>query len=87
MALAGLGDFALTAGGELHPALRTSAARNERPCSSMANEGHGGKVYPHGESAGFLCAGATPFRLASREPGAPDSHEANPIPFCSHRNR
>jgi hypothetical protein len=30
-ALAGLGDFTLTAGGDFHPALRTSAARNERP--------------------------------------------------------
>jgi len=26
-----LGCFTLTAGGEFHPALRTSAARNERP--------------------------------------------------------
>ena len=30
-ALAGLGDFTLTAGGDFHPALRTSAARYERP--------------------------------------------------------
>ena len=30
-ALAGLGLSALTAGGDFHPALRTSAARNERP--------------------------------------------------------
>src|SRR5580698_7619144 len=30
-ALAGLGDFTLTAGGDFHPALRTSAARNGRP--------------------------------------------------------
>src|ERR1700761_212240 len=30
-ALAGLGFVTLTAGGELHPALRTSAARNGRP--------------------------------------------------------
>jgi hypothetical protein len=30
-ALAGLGFFTLTAGGDFHPALRTSAARHERP--------------------------------------------------------
>ena len=30
-ALAGLGYLTLTAGGEFHPALRTSAARDERP--------------------------------------------------------
>ena len=30
-ALAGLGYVTLTAGGDFHPALRTSAARNERP--------------------------------------------------------
>jgi hypothetical protein len=30
-ALAGLGVFTLTAGGDFHPALRTSAARYERP--------------------------------------------------------
>src|SRR6266566_8434571 len=30
-ALAGLGCFTLTAGGDFHPALRTSAARNGRP--------------------------------------------------------
>jgi hypothetical protein len=30
-ALAGLGCFAFTAGGDFHPALRTSAARYERP--------------------------------------------------------
>src|SRR5215471_4168833 len=30
-ALAGLGHQALTAGGDFHPALRTSAARNGRP--------------------------------------------------------
>ena len=30
-ALAGLGCFTLTAGGDFHPALRTSAARYERP--------------------------------------------------------
>jgi hypothetical protein len=30
-ALAGLGFLAFTAGGDFHPALRTSAARDERP--------------------------------------------------------
>src|ERR1017187_1069713 len=35
-ALAGLGLSTLTAGGEFHPALRTSAARNERPGRNYA---------------------------------------------------
>jgi hypothetical protein len=35
-ALAGLGLSTLTAGGDFHPALRTSAARYERPASIMA---------------------------------------------------
>jgi hypothetical protein len=30
-ALAGLGDVTLTAGGDFHPALRTSAAQDEQP--------------------------------------------------------
>jgi hypothetical protein len=30
-ALAGLGDVTLTAGGDFHPALRTSVARNGQP--------------------------------------------------------
>jgi hypothetical protein len=32
-----LGCFTLTAGGDFHPALRTSAARHERPEGTMAN--------------------------------------------------
>src|SRR3981189_3716214 len=35
-ALAGLGFVTLTAGGDFHPALRTSAARYERPDGTMA---------------------------------------------------
>jgi hypothetical protein len=50
-ALAGLGFCTLTAGGEFHPALRTSAARNERPVTSMAKAGFASKNLPHGESA------------------------------------
>jgi len=34
-ALAGLGYVTLTAGGDFHPALRTSAARNGRPDPNM----------------------------------------------------
>jgi hypothetical protein len=42
-ALAGLGCFALTAGGDFHPALRTSAARYERPVAIMAKRGRRSK--------------------------------------------
>src|SRR3954449_7699679 len=35
-ALAGLGLFTLTAGGDFHPALRTSATRYERPETNYA---------------------------------------------------
>ena len=35
-ALAGLGLFTLTAGGDFHPALRTSATRYERPNDNYA---------------------------------------------------
>jgi len=38
-ALAGLGLSPLTAGGEFHPALRTTAAQYERPAGSMAKRG------------------------------------------------
>src|SRR5712671_3304394 len=39
-ALAGLGLSTLTAGGEFHPALRTTAAQYERPAGSMAKRGY-----------------------------------------------
>jgi hypothetical protein len=42
-ALAGLGFVTLTAGGELHPALRTSAARNGRPPGIMTSHGRPSK--------------------------------------------
>src|SRR5882672_7450864 len=35
-ALAGLGYFTLTAGGDFHPALRTSAARHGQPAGNYA---------------------------------------------------
>ena len=50
-ALAGLGCVTLTAGGEFHPALRTSAARNGQPLRIMTNGGCGSKHLGHGERA------------------------------------
>src|SRR6202171_5488277 len=47
-ALAGLGLSTLTAGGDFHPALRTSAARYERPFGIMASGGHGSKALTMG---------------------------------------
>src|SRR6266704_6300271 len=47
-ALAGLGCFTLTAGGDFHPALRTSAARNEQPFLIMSNESGASKNLHHG---------------------------------------
>jgi hypothetical protein len=49
-ALAGLGCFTLTAGGDFHPALRTSAARNGRPEVNMAKGRRPGKDLWHRES-------------------------------------
>jgi hypothetical protein len=49
-ALAGLGFVALTAGGEFHPALRTSAARDGRPAISMAKGGVASKHLPMGKA-------------------------------------
>jgi hypothetical protein len=50
-ALAGLGYVTLTAGGDFHPALRTSAARNGRPERNMTKGRGIGKHLPHRESA------------------------------------
>jgi hypothetical protein len=50
-ALAGLGYFAFTAGGDFHPALRTSAARYERPEGNYGEWRRGQQELPHGESA------------------------------------
>src|ERR1700738_5459897 len=47
-ALAGLGYVTLTAGGDFHPALRTSAARYERPTRIMANGWGVSKDLHHG---------------------------------------
>jgi hypothetical protein len=47
-ALAGLGYVAFTAGGDFHPALRTSAARYERPVGIMANGGRASKAFTMG---------------------------------------
>jgi len=50
-ALAGLGYVTLTAGGDFHPALRTSAARYERPRGIMANGGSASKDLRYGDLA------------------------------------
>jgi hypothetical protein len=46
-ALAGLGYVTLTAGGDFHPALRTSAARNGRPDTNMTKGRALSKRLPH----------------------------------------
>ena len=43
-----MGLSTLTAGGDFHPALRTSAARYERPFGIMASGGHGSKALTMG---------------------------------------
>jgi hypothetical protein len=50
-ALAGLGYLTLTAGGDFHPALRTSAARLSGLNGTMANRRHASKHLRHRESA------------------------------------
>ena len=72
-ALAGSGYLTLTAGGEFHPALRTSAARDERPGTSMAKAASAIKNLPHGEGACphvqiSMCKSAIGTRLI-RAPG------------------
>src|ERR1700712_1194735 len=61
-ALAGLGYVTLTAGGDFHPALRTSAARNGRPDDKYdqwltAGQGlwHGESACPHVPTASLTC--------------------------------
>src|SRR5882724_10961247 len=46
-ALAGLGYVTLTAGGDFHPALRTSAARMGNLREIMTKRGRAGKHLPH----------------------------------------
>src|SRR6476661_1909574 len=50
-ALAGLGYITLTAGGDFHPALRTSAARYERPDTNYGEWRPRQQGPCHGESA------------------------------------
>src|SRR5215218_6843195 len=50
-ALAGLGYVTLTAGGDFHPALRTSAARNGRPAQEYDQRRGVSKRLWHGEKA------------------------------------
>jgi hypothetical protein len=94
----GLGLVTLTAGGEFHPALRTSAARDERPEANYAqaprpqqDASPSGIRMPHrfqretsGRAGPEKLTLEASRRRARREAGAPDSHSANPIPVCSH---
>jgi hypothetical protein len=50
-ALAGLGCFTFTAGGDFHPALRTSAARLSGLKGTMTNAGNASKDVHHPDSA------------------------------------
>ena len=69
-ALAGLGYVTLTAGGDFHPALRTSAARNGRPVRKYdQTPRHRSKRLWHGETACPHAAGnraAAPYLLEVR---------------------
>src|ERR1700676_1175691 len=62
-ALAGLGDATLTAGGDFHPALRTSAARLGNLPESMTKRRLGSKSLQHGDSACSPCAHREPRGL------------------------
>src|SRR5450755_3755270 len=90
----------LTAGGDFHPALRTSAARYGRPDGNYG-EWPGRQQAPSlwglgmspcrnretrpGQNSGNGQSRQAP-RSAAREFSAPDSHAANPIPVCSFVN-
>src|ERR1700722_14753025 len=50
--LAGLGCFTVTAGGDFHPALRTSAARPEPPEGTMPQRRHATQHRPIGNPHG-----------------------------------
>jgi hypothetical protein len=85
-ALAGLGYLTLTAGGEFHPALRTSAARDERPEKNYDQGRLRQQAPSHGESAcphDQIDDLGRPNRRATRAFGVPDSQPANPTPVCS----
>src|ERR1700692_984025 len=71
-ALAGLGYVTLTAGGDFHPALRTSAARMGNLPESMTKRRLGSKSLQHGDSACSPCAYREPrgLRGVRRMPGS-----------------
>src|SRR4029078_6412275 len=73
-ALAGLGYVTLTAGGDFHPALRTSAARNGRPDTNMTKASGVSKRFQPRKSA---CphADGTGRRRISRPMRPPDRPE------------
>src|ERR1700741_5349998 len=66
-ALAGLGFVTLTAGGEFHPALRTSAARNGRPAGIMTSHGRPSKRRGMANQHVPMRPGAARGKVASSE--------------------
>ena len=92
-----MGCFAFTAGGDFHPALRTSAARYGQPDGNYDQWPARQQAPSHRKSA---CPHAARARLQApkraikaAQPDSrpansarPDSHAANPIPVCSHIN-
>jgi hypothetical protein len=85
-ALAGLGCFTLTAGGDFHPALRTSAARHGQPFGTMPGRPGPGKRLWHGESA---CPHAAKSGSGGDGAGVQKltkCKHAIPIPVCSQIN-
>ena len=76
-ALAGLGVAALTAGGDFHPALRTSAARYERPEWNYNPHGRAGKSLCH---AGAACPHARKSNLCG--PFRRENTLANSLTNC-----
>src|SRR3954469_11578089 len=68
-ALAGLGVVALTAGGDFHPALRTSAARYERPDWNYRPHIGAGKGLGYAETACPHAENRIPERFAAAKFG------------------
>src|SRR4051812_27316749 len=68
-ALAGLGVAALTAGGDFHPALRTSAARYERPDWNYRPHIGAGKGLGYAETACPHAENRIPERFAAAKFG------------------
>jgi hypothetical protein len=85
-ALAGLGFSTLTAGGDFHPALRTSAARHGRPEGTMpARHGIGKRdqlSHAGHDGAASSCHRFDRIRLAAK---LTIVARHLPIPFCSNR--